>query len=159
MDFIFNSIKSFFVISVVLIFVWFFYMPFSVSWKSMEPNYYPWDLVIAETFIYRRIPKIDRFDVLIVNHGWTTIIKRAIWLPWECVKLEDNKLYINWEFVENKYTSFNINYQNTINLCLKEDEYFILGDNQNVSLDSRFFWPIFDNEIKWRVKIHYQIWK
>lgn len=158
-DFFYNWIKSMFIMSIIFLFIWLYYIPLSVSWESMEPNFYQWDLVIAETFAIRRLPKIERFDVIIVNHWWTVIIKRVIWLPNECIKLEDSKLYVDNKFVLNDFTNFNISYQNPINICLNNQEYFILWDNQKVSLDSRFFWPIYENEITWRVLVHYALWR
>ena len=36
-------------------------------------------------------------------------------------------------------------------VTLKDDEYFILGDNRLISKDSRYFGPIKDNEIKGKI--------
>lgn len=71
-------------------------------------------------------------------------IKRIYGLPGETIYLKNNSIFINGEKIEDSYANGAID-ENEIELgteekpyTLKEDEYYVLGDNRPVSLDSRF---------------------
>jgi signal peptidase I len=75
-------------------------------------------------------------------------IKRIIGLPGEKVEISDGKLFIyneqhpdGWELSE-KYLDPNAKLIGSKIVQLAEDEYYLLGDNRQESLDSRFFGPV-----------------
>ncbi len=94
----------------------------------------------------------ERFDIVVfpVPNG-DHYIKRVIGLPGETVRIEeDGRIYIkepdqDYELLEDKYAYYNNGvyedpneYENIAKeWTLDEDEYFVMGDNRNVSLDSR----------------------
>lgn len=86
----------------------------------------------------------ERFDIVIfpVDDDGTYYIKRIIGLPGETVRIDDEGIiYINEEPLEEAY-----GYATIIpemigradeGVTLGKDEYFVMGDNRNGSLDSR----------------------
>ena len=67
-------------------------------------------------------------------------------MPGETIEIKDNKIYINDKILVDNYgfgLTFNID-----KVTLKSDEYYVLGDNRQISMDSRMYGPIHENEIK-----------
>jgi len=123
--------------------------PFSVYGSSMEPNFHNHQYIIVNTFIYRFIPP-QRGDVIVFKYPFDknkNYIKRIIGLPNERIVFKNNGIYIyNNEFKNG--VKLNENYlpsgTKTIvkkpefkDVTLKENEYFVLGDNRESSSDSR----------------------
>ena len=96
-------------------------------------------------------------------NGYVCVIKRVIGLPGDTVTIADGKLYVNGEEKEESYIledmikkhsgeSYGVKNDTWI---LEDDEYFILGDNRNVSRDSEDYGPVKDTQILgkvWMVK-------
>ena len=127
------------IIIAVLLFRQFLYSPIRVSGDSMVPTLEHGDIMILDKIGYR-INGLKRFDIVVINHEKTKIIKRVIGLPGDYVEYKDDKLYINGEFVEEKYdrkqtSDFILEFlgENTI----PKDKYLVLGDNRPISKDSR----------------------
>ncbi len=134
-----------FVIPTVLVIQTFIGRTFIVIGNSMYPTFHHGDYLIIDKLSYR-LDEPKRFDVIVFHppapaNKKTYYIKRVIGLPGETVKIENNQLtVINEENPE----GFRIdeNYRSSeseINriITLKEDEYFVMGDNRSVSSDSR----------------------
>lgn len=74
-------------------------------------------------------------DIVVIKKNRNIIIKRIIGLPNENIEI-NNYVYVNGK----KYKDLYINNTGDINdiIYLKEDEFFVLGDNVENSIDSRF---------------------
>ena len=115
-----------------------------VDGQSMEPMLSDGDNLIVDKITYRfRDP--ERFDIIVFPFKYkedTFYIKRIIGLPGETVQIdEEGKIYIDGEILEENYGR-EIIQSNTIGIAsepilLGEDEYFVMGDNRNNSMDSR----------------------
>lgn len=95
-----------------------------------------------------QIHEIQRFDVVVVkDRSKEYIIKRVIGLPGDNVEYLDDVLYINGKKYSKKFTDsvtedFTLedicNIRNTeCNGKIPDDMYLVLGDNREVSADSR----------------------
>ena len=111
---------------------------------SMESTLNDGDNLIVDKITYRfREPQ--RFDIIVFPFRYeenTYYIKRIIGLPGETVQIDlDGTIYIDGEALEENYGREVIKPENVgiaINpIVLKEDEYFVMGDNRNNSSDSR----------------------
>ena len=75
-----------------------------------------------------------------------------IGLPNETIEYKDNKLYINGKLIE---TKLSFEYTDDFKVETKEDEYFVLGDNRDVSKDSRMLGSFNKKDIVGRVGIRF----
>ena len=152
------------VISVVIIVPirYFLIQPFYVKGASMEPNFYDHEYLIIDEISYRfRAP--DRGDIIVFRYPLDPsqyFIKRIIGLPGEKVELNQGKIFLyNDKYPAGEAVDENIYIQpgvetrafNNKTYILKEDEYFVLGDNREMSKDSRFFGPVNKSFITGRV--------
>lgn len=113
-----------------------------VSGSSMETTLSDGDNLIVDKISYR-FNDPERFDIIVFPYKYeenTYYIKRIIGLPGETVQVIDGYVYINGE----KLTSdiYGAEVMNGAGIAaepitLGENEYFVLGDNRNHSLDSR----------------------
>ena len=138
-----RSLIPYIIIIVVVVFIrTFIITPVKVNGTSMYPT-----LEGDEIMLLNKLGAIDRFDIVLKLDGeQNNLIKRIIGLPGETVEIKNNEIYINDELLDDPYGT-GITY-NIDPVTLGEDEYFILGDNRIVSLDSRVFGKIHRSEIK-----------
>ena len=112
-------------------------MPVQVKGTSMEPTLRENEIMILNKVGYK-FNKLKRFDIVVIKLGDERLIKRVIGLPGETIKYEDNKLYVNGEYVEESFLASSVTTQN-FQVKIEDDYYFVLGDNREVSNDSRYF--------------------
>ena len=112
-----------------------------VDGSSMNPTLENGDNLWVDKLSYTfGDPK--RFDVVIFNYDEdTTYVKRIIGLPGETVRIDQNgNIYINGSLLKENYGKETIldNGRAGAEVYLGSDEYFVLGDNRNNSIDSRW---------------------
>lgn len=112
-----------------------------VDGRSMNATLNDKDNLIVEKLSYR-FSDPERFDIIVFPPYDTKeyYIKRIIGLPGETVQIDgEGNIYINGELLEEDYGLETIkNPGRAIEpVTLGEDEYFVLGDNRNNSVDSR----------------------
>lgn len=138
-----NMLPYIIIIIVVILVRTFIATPVRVNGTSMYPT-----LKGDEIMLLNKLGHIDRFDIVVlkIDGKEDNLIKRIIGLPGESIEIMNGDIYINDKKIEDKY-----GYGDTYDIdkiTLKKDEYFILGDNRKISLDSRVFGTINKNEIK-----------
>ena len=127
----------------------FFYSPIRVNGSSMYPTLQDKEFMILNKIGLQK--GINRFDIVVVESNGKYIIKRVIGLPGESVMYNDNKLYINGKVVEDNYSKSET--ENFENVILKDNEYFVMGDNREVSKDSRVIGPVNIKNIKGKTNL------
>ena len=122
--------------------------PFIVSGSSMFPTFKDGQYLVVDEISYR-LGDPQRDDVVVFRYPLnpsTFFIKRVIGLPGETVDIKGSDVFItnkehpegfklDQPFVENKSN-------NESEYVLKNDEYFVLGDNRTASADSRYWGPV-----------------
>ena len=133
------------ILIVVIVIRTFFFTPILVSGPSMNDTLEDGDVMILNIR-----DKIDRFDIVVVDLKEEPIIKRVIAMPGEKIKCEDNKIYVNYHLQEEGYSKGNTcpTEGSEFEYELKDDEYFVMGDNRGNSSDSRMIGPIKRSQIK-----------
>ena len=113
---------------IVAFFSHFFYQIYFVHGISMEPTLHDKEMILVKKYNL----DINYNDIVIVKKNNKIIIKRVVGIPNDTIEI-NHYLYRNGQKIDDYY----INDDKKINVTLKEDEYFILGDNRNESIDSR----------------------
>ena len=137
----------FVVVAVMMIVITFFYAPMRIDGNSMKPALSNGDIVIIDKISYR-INEPERFDLIAFKYRYDysqEYIKRIIGMPGETLYIKDNIIYIlNSETdvyeVLNEYYGYYKGaerFKDCDPVTLKNDEYFVLGDNRYDSDDSR----------------------
>ncbi len=146
-DFSIESIKIIILSLIVIAGIRMFIMqPFFVSGKSMEPNFHDGDYLIVDEISYR-FGEPKRGDVIIFrypNDPSEYYIKRIVGLPGEKIGISENTIKIynienpeGFELSEQLYIPETTITTGTFTRELKNDEYYVLGDNRIASADSR----------------------
>lgn len=120
--------------------------PIVVSGDSMDSTLKSGDVMLLNKLEYRT-SEIKRFDIVVVKYEGRYIIKRVIGLPGDEVKVEDNTLYINGKAYVEKYLDKDTTTDDFIIDEVPKNHYFVLGDNREVSLDSRIIGPVSKEDI------------
>ncbi len=145
---------------VCLVLTNFFFMPVRVEGTSMYPT------LSDESFgftsiISRRVDGIERFDIVVIHleDENENLVKRVIGLPGETLWYINGTLYIDGEpieedFLDDEYVQQQLEEtlapyftSDVTSITLGEDEYYCLGDNRLVSLDSRYYGTFSSDQI------------
>lgn len=148
-----------FIILLVIVIRVFIFDPVRVDGPSMDSTLEDGQVLILNKFIYRK-EDIKRYDIVVIKRdNGEKIIKRVIGLPNETIEIKDNKVYANGKLLDSSFTS-SISEDFDISEVGFEkvpgDSYFVLGDNREISLDSRVLGPIKKEKILGKASI--RIW-
>ncbi|MBO5199341.1 MAG: signal peptidase I [Lachnospiraceae bacterium] len=115
-----------------------------VDGPSMENTLHDGESLLVEKISWH-FGWIDRFDIIVFYPYGRNVeneyyVKRVIGLPGETVQIIGEEIYINGELLKEDYGKEPITNPGRAAepITLGEDEYFVLGDNREVSLDSRY---------------------
>lgn len=172
-SFLWEVVKVFFWALVIIMPIRvFLFQPFFVQGASMEPNFKDGDYLIVNELGYKEtnvgadglhlftvspFKDLQRDDVVVFKYPINPkqyFIKRIIGLPGEQVKISDGKITIfnaqNPDGIvldEKKYLASDVVTASDQIRTLKDDEYFVLGDNRQFSHDSRAWGPVSKSHI------------
>lgn len=132
-----------------------FFMGVYVVGDSMMPNFYG---AASENdkggdYVYiSKFSKPERGDVVVIsvesNGQDVAIIKRVIGLEGDSLYLYKGKLYVKYagaddfvlveeDYIDEQYNNPNLSYNSTNIITVPENCVYVLGDNRNISKDSR----------------------
>ena len=129
--------------------------PHIVSGRSMVPNFQDKDYLITNKLV-TYFSALKRGMVVILHdpaNPSRNFIKRIVGLPGEKIKLMGGRVYINGNELPELYLPQGTitpgeGYLNeSVEIIIPEDQYFVMGDNRGNSSDSRAWGPVKTNLI------------
>lgn len=109
--------------------------------------------------VYENEPSnvFSKFRYYVLEIGKISYIKRVIALPGEYIKIENGKVYINGEELQESYLQENVITEGGAytDLVVPEGYIFVMGDNRSQSTDSRRFGCIPIEKIESKVWIRF----
>jgi len=113
--------------------------------NSMYPLFKEGEEICFKKIFFSYSPK--RFDVVkIMFKKNYSEVKRIIGLPNENIKFNDNGIFIDNDLLTEKHINSKYKYAN-LEIKLKDNQIFVMGDNRNLSNDSRKYGPIDLNDV------------
>ena len=152
-----------FAVSIFLFVYLLILQPHKIDGESMETNFHNNEYILTEKVTYYfNQPK--RGDVVVFKappDGHDEYIKRVIALPGETVKVQNCKVYVNGNLLNESYLSPTLCTNpgtfatEGTTLTVPANNYFMLGDNRPHSLDSRYIGFIGKDKFTGRAWIAY----
>lgn len=142
---------------------------FKIPSGSMIPTLQIGDHILVNKFIYR-FEKPERGDIIVFKYPKDPsrdFIKRLIGQPGDALEIRDKRVYVNgnpliepYTIHENNDVSLYIppNRDNFGPITIPEGYFFVMGDNRDCSLDSRFWGLLKEDLIKGKAFIIYWSW-
>jgi signal peptidase I len=126
-----------------------------VHGQSMKPNLHPGQRLIIEKVSYR-LHGPRRGDIVVIRlEGYDVpLIKRIVGLPGETIEVRDNRAYIDGSLLTEDYLR-GIDQRNYGPVVVPPRHVFVMGDNRNVSNDSRAFGSVRFDQIVGRAWLSY----
>lgn len=126
------------IIVVILIFIYIISIQQIVG-PSMKPTLSKDDVVIVNK-VYKTL---SRGDIIVFEYdGMKNLVKRIVGMPGDIIEYKDNTLYINNQAYKEPYLQDNVvtsdfKLADINETKIPKEEYFVLGDNRENSMDSR----------------------
>lgn len=125
-----------------------------VRGRSMAPGIQDGDRILVEPWSYT-LAGVERGDVVVLRYPLDPTldyIKRVIGLPGDRVTMANGHVWVNGELLNEPYVA-DVDRSTYLDVRVKEDNYFVLGDNRPRSSDSREFGQVPSAYIRGRVDV------
>jgi signal peptidase I len=123
----------------------FLYQPVRVEGTSMQPELRDQDRLFINKFVYH-FENISRGDVVVFHYPRDpekSYIKRVIALPGDALRIDEGRVYVNGERVEEGYVPKRYRDSRSMpEIVIPQGDYFVMGDHRSISSDSRDFGPV-----------------
>lgn len=142
---------------------WLIAQPHKVSGSSMSPNFKDGDYIITDKLTYK-FNEPRRGDIVVFKNPkdeTVDFIKRIIGVPGDHVKVQNGKIYLNGDELNEPYLTNNITtspgsfLREGAEITVESGHYITIGDNRLASSDSREWGFITRGEIIGKVFFRY----
>jgi signal peptidase I len=133
---------------------------YEVIGAAMEPSFYAGQSITAVAVAPDHIARGDAVVYALENGD--IHFKRIVGLPGETIRIDNGRVFVDGQSLDEPYlavpegqiaTPNTISDSNSTAATLREDEFFVLGDNRSASYDSRHHGPVTSDSIVGRVKV------
>jgi signal peptidase I len=149
---------------------------FKIPSGSMEPTLLVGDHILVNKFLYGvKLPYLqttlipistpERGDIIVFIYPEDKskdFIKRVIGIPGDRVQMQDKQILINGQPFDDKYGVYDERAGSTSRsfgpVVVPKDHYFVMGDNRDHSMDSRYWGFVPSDAIKGKAFIIYWSW-
>jgi signal peptidase I len=141
---------------VIFLLIRFAVQNFRIEGYSMEPNFHDGQFLFVNKLVYMLHPP-ERGDVIVFvppNNSTRDFIKRVIGLPGDKVEIENGRVIINGQDLNESYP-LNIATYSSPQVIVPPGEYFVLGDNRNYSSDSHSWGTVAGDKIIGKAWVSY----
>lgn len=142
-------IKDLIIAIIIVAAITFVIKPTIVKESSMEPTLFENNYLIINKLSYFHKPHPGYGDIIVFKSdldktdgtGKKLLIKRVIGVEGDTMTITDGQVYRNGELLEEAYVNgqetFADEGMDIVDMEIGEDQVFVMGDNRQVSLDSR----------------------
>lgn len=128
-----------------------------VDGSSMEDTIHHGDVLIINKKSYSTTsPK--RYDIVNIYAPCkydNFLVKRIIGLPGDTIEINNSEVYVNGDKIYESYIKEEMNLPYYLKLKIPKDKFFVMGDNRNISLDSRYFGLVQGTDIQGKAIFKY----
>ena len=146
-DFIIKLSSELFEAAVIVLILYYIIFPVKITGNSMLDTLHNGDRVL----ISRAAALLNMYgdnDIITLKYNTGNeeieIVKRIAATGGDTITISNNNLYINDKLIEG-YTCDNAE---DTTFTLKEDQLYVLGDNADESVDSRYFGPVTKSDVE-----------
>ncbi|MCT2345068.1 signal peptidase I [Bacillales bacterium AN1005] len=127
----------------VLISFFFLFGLCEINGNSMNPKLNNGDIVIYS----KKYHDLNRFDIIFFEYENSIYVKRIIGMSGEKLSIINNEVYINGQKLDENIELMPYRFTEDFEVIIPDNSYFLLGDNRDVSVDSRMIGNIEEMQI------------
>ncbi|MCX6811903.1 MAG: signal peptidase I [Candidatus Berkelbacteria bacterium] len=152
----FDYIRTALIIIVLLLLLYYLVIQvFVVKGISMDPNFADSEFILVNRISYYFVSPARGDSIVFIFPGTRSdkYIKRIIGLPGERIQITNNQIKINGQKLVEDYIPKDFKTYGDIDYRIKDNEFFVLGDNRELSNDSRIWGPLTRGQIIGRAQM------